>query len=102
MEQICSFYLFQIDIIQSKCIISTWAVKEDPVNACRFCRYYDLSDQNTSLLHVIEKKKSPAVCINDSQKVEAYDRVKRELNEAFLKAFPKKSSFETDGAGEKH
>jgi len=51
---------------------------------------------------VIEKKKSPAVCINDSQKVEAYDRVKRELNEAFLKAFPKKSSFETDGAGEKH
>ena len=73
-----------------------------PVNACRFCRYYDLSDQNTSLLHAIEKKKSPAVCINDSQKVEVYDRVKRELNEAFLKAFPKKSSFETDGAGEKH
>mgnify|MGYP006962255945 FL=1 len=104
MSEVCS-HRFRSREDVSQYLLREWQKLEGnfyPVNACRFCRYYDLSDQNTSLLHVIEKKKSPAVCIDDSQKVEAYDRVKRELNEAFLKAFPKKSSFETDGTGEKH
>ena len=49
-----------------------------------------LDQVNTSLLHVIEKKKSPAVCINDSQKVEVYDRVKRELKRSIFKSFSEK------------
>lgn len=104
LSEVCS-HRFRSREDVSQYLLREWQKLEGnfyPVNACRFCRYYDLSDQNTSLLHAIEKKKSPAVCINDSQKVEAYDRVKRELNEAFLKAFPQKSSFEMDGAGEKH
>ena len=92
LSEVCS-HRFRSREDVSQYLLREWQKLEGnfyPVNACRFCRYYDLSDQNTSLLHVIEKKKSPAVCINDSQKVEAYDRVKRELNEAFLKLFRKR------------
>ena len=60
MSEVCS-HRFRSREDVSQYLLREWQKLEGnfyPVNACRFCRYYDLSDQNTSLLHVIEKKKA--------------------------------------------
>lgn len=65
-----------------------------PRNVKKFCQYYDLDAKNDKLISVITGQKCPAVCINDSNHSIPYKRVKRQLDTAFGKILPDKSSFE--------
>ena len=65
-----------------------------PRNTKKFCRYYDLDEENSKLISMIEGQKCPVVCINDSNHSIPYDRVKNQLDTAFRQILPEKSSFE--------
>ena len=65
-----------------------------PGNIHRFCRYFNLGDNNTELIKTIRGQKSASVCMNDSEKITDTDAVKNTLSEAFLSILPKSSSFE--------
>lgn len=57
-------------------------------------RYFEMSDDNKSLINTITKQKKKVICINDTGKVTESDRVRRELQEAFTSILPDKSMFE--------
>lgn len=65
-----------------------------PENVKKLCRYFDLEEKNDALTDTIVNKKSPIVCINDSNQTIPYQKVKEELQQAFEKVLPEKSSFE--------
>ena len=65
-----------------------------PRNVKKFCQYYNLDAKNDRLISVITGQKCPAVCINDSNHSIPYKRVKKQLEVAFGKILPDKSSFE--------
>lgn len=65
-----------------------------PRNVGRELRYFEITDSNEKLLRAIAGGKSDMVCINDTGRVENVEQVKGDLQEAFLKRLPEKSSFE--------
>ena len=67
-----------------------------PANVSKYCSYFDLKETNKELAMTIVKQKSPIVCINDSNMKIPYQKVKKELNEAFAKVLPDKSAFELE------
>lgn len=67
-----------------------------PANVSKYCSYFDLKETNKELAMTIVKQKSPIVCINDSNVKIPYQKVKKELNEAFEKVLPDKSAFELE------
>ena len=62
----------------------------------RIGKYFEIKDKNEQLIKVIEKQKYKMICINDvSRTIEVdFENVKTELNSAFEKILPNKSSFE--------
>lgn len=53
-----------------------------------------ISNDNQKLIKSLVGKKYKTLCINDSCEVENFDKVKKELQNAFEKKFPEKCSFE--------
>jgi len=68
-------------------------------NPLKYFRYFNLSDDNETLYHVIAKQKTKLLCINDSASLQNFEKVKTELILAFKHILPMSSSFETDIAG---
>lgn len=65
-----------------------------PANVKKCCGYYDISGDNTKLVHAILKQKNDILCLNDSNTKIDFEKAKREINCAFETIFPEKSSFE--------
>lgn len=65
-----------------------------PKNVQKLCKYYDLSNDNTEFFNTIEKGKHKVVCMNDSNFEIDYEKVKKEIQEAFDLILPDKCSFE--------
>ncbi|MCD8129700.1 MAG: stealth family protein [Lachnospiraceae bacterium] len=63
-------------------------------NITRDLGYFNVGNENEKLLRAIRKRKSKIICINDANQPIAFERVKRELLEAFDEILPQKSSFE--------
>lgn len=59
-------------------------------------KYFEIKNQNEQLLEVIKKQKYKMICINDvTETINVdFERVKSEINNAFEKILPSKSSFE--------
>lgn len=63
-------------------------------NILRDFRYFNVSDDNSALLHTIKKQKKKIICINDQKINRDFESVKAELREAFWEILPEASSFE--------
>lgn len=59
-----------------------------------FGKFYSLSDNNKKIIDVIKNKKYKVVCLNDSSNIKNFEKVKKELNQAFEVIYSEKSSFE--------
>lgn len=58
-----------------------------------FGKYYAISNNNTSIIDEIKNRRHPLIVIND-QEVDDFEKIKKELNDAFRKRYPVKSGFE--------
>lgn len=65
-----------------------------PCNPLKYFGYFNISGQNEKLLNTIRKQKKRIICINDGQIGDDFDRVKKELQDAFVQILPEVSSFE--------
>lgn len=65
-------------------------------NLMRDFRYFNISEDNRALVHTIEKQKYKLICINDAQVNGDFERIKAQLQGAFLTILPKTSAFERD------
>lgn len=65
-----------------------------PYNAKKLCGYYDISDNNQQIIQAIKSKKYTFLCLNDNNHPIDFEKAKKEINIAFEKIFPKKSTFE--------
>lgn len=66
-------------------------------NLMRDFRYFNISEDNRALVHTIEKQKYKLICINDAQVNGDFERIKAQLQGAFLTILPETSAFERDG-----
>jgi hypothetical protein len=60
----------------------------------RFGELYTITSDNTGLIKDIQKHKYKAICLNDSSTDFDFEKAKNEINSAFEKILPGKSSFE--------
>ena len=60
----------------------------------RFGQYYNLSDDNKKILEDIRKSEHAVICLNDSDSIKDFERVKKELLAEFELKYPQKSLFE--------
>ena len=58
------------------------------------CKYFDVSDNNNELRQAIINPKIKEICINDSNSDVDYEKVRKEVIDAFEEILPEKSSFE--------
>lgn len=65
-----------------------------PVNVQKSFGYYNLSENNSSLLRTIKGQKKKIICINDGRIQGDFQRIKTELAEAFLQIVPEPCQFE--------
>lgn len=65
-----------------------------PRNVQKMFQYYDVSEDNSALAHILDRKKKKIICINDGQVSADVNRIRAELTGAFEKLLPEKSSFE--------
>ena len=65
-----------------------------PCNAARFCKYFNIGEDNDGLLRTITGRRAASVCINDSVGFAEFERVRQEIEQAFERILPEKSSFE--------
>lgn len=56
--------------------------------------YFELSENNHKLYQALKKQKQKVVCINDTNCPIEFNRIKKELQEAFEAILPEKSTFE--------
>lgn len=59
-----------------------------------FGKYYNLSNNNDIVIADILKKKHKVIVLNDQPNIENFYKVRKEIQDTFLKRYPKKSSFE--------
>lgn len=59
-----------------------------------FSHYFELTNYNEAIIKAIKKQKYHIICINDSDPETNFLKVSKEINEAFQKILPEKSSFE--------
>ncbi len=59
-----------------------------------FGKYFIISDNNKKIIKAIVNKKYKMICINDQNEEINFESAKTEINNAFEKIFPDKSSFE--------
>ena len=57
-------------------------------------KYYEIKDKNEIIEQEILKGKLKMICLNDSAKIENFDRTKNEIISIFEEKLPKKCSFE--------
>lgn len=60
----------------------------------KFAKSYVLSSDNDSITNAIIKQRYKAICLNDNDPGIDFTKVQNEINSAFQKILPKKSSFE--------
>lgn len=65
-----------------------------PVNIDRSQFYANLSAHNEKIVDTITKGRKKVICINDAYAGVDFEKVKKEMQEAFERIFPEKSSFE--------
>ncbi len=65
-----------------------------PTNLMKDFGYFNISRENSKLLQTISRQKKKMICINDAKIGNDFDRVKQELQAAFLQILPEVSSFE--------
>lgn len=65
-----------------------------PKNVEKTCRYYELATNNDKLYRTVAERREKIICINDANCEIDFDKIKRELNNAFEIAFPEKSAYE--------
>ncbi len=61
--------------------------------ASSFGKSYIIANDNEEIIDVIINKKYKVICLNDNDKIN-FEKAKEEINTAFEKIFPEKSSFE--------
>ena len=98
LDQVCSHPFRHKEDVSQYVLREYQKLKGDfiPANVSKYCSYFDLKETNKELAMTIVKQKSPIVCINDSNMKIPYQKVKKELNEAFAKVLPDKSAFELE------
>ena len=57
-------------------------------------KYFIYLNNNDSTVDAILNKKHQLICINDAYDYIDFEKAKKEVNDAFQKAFPNKSQFE--------
>lgn len=65
-----------------------------PANVQRNFKFFGVRDDNKKLIRTITDKKAKQICINDTNVQGDFERIGREIREAFEKILPKASSFE--------
>lgn len=60
----------------------------------KFGKYFLLSNNNDKIIKSIKKQKYKVICINDSDEINDFEKVKKQLIEAFEVNLSEKSSFE--------
>lgn len=65
-----------------------------PTNVLKDFMYFEVSDDNTKLVHAIKKQKKKMICINDAKITADFETVKAEIQAAFETILPEVSSFE--------
>lgn len=65
-----------------------------PFNPLKYFGYFNISSQNEKLVSTITKQKKKIICINDAKIGDDFDKVKQELQDAFMQILPEVSSFE--------
>lgn len=65
-----------------------------PTNVMKDFGYFNISTENNKLLQTIQKQSKKVICINDAKIGDEFDRVKHELQNAFMQILPEVSSFE--------
>ena len=65
-----------------------------PSNVKKLCGYYNISDDNQTLIQAITGQHSKILCLNDSNHKIDFEKAKSEIHHAFEQIFPEKSSFE--------
>lgn len=65
-----------------------------PCNAARLCRYFNIGTDNGGLLRTITGRRAASVCINDSVALADVEGARQEIQQAFERILPEKSSFE--------
>lgn len=59
-----------------------------PENVQKICGYYDAEQTNDRLVRSILRQKKKIICINDSNHEIDFEKVKKEINQAFEQVFP--------------
>lgn len=65
-----------------------------PTNVLKDFAYFNIGRKNQKLYSTIKKQKKKIICVNDAQIGAEFERVKKELQECFMKILPEVSSFE--------
>ena len=65
-----------------------------PGNSQRDFRYFEIDEDNRKLVSVITNQKAKIICINDAKETISFEKAKKQVNQAFDRIFPEKSSFE--------
>jgi len=60
----------------------------------KFGKLFSISNDNSALVDAIINHKYKSICTNDDEDTIDFEKAKKEINDAFEKAFPEKSSFE--------
>lgn len=65
-----------------------------PRNVQKLCAYYNVENQNDKLYKAITQRRKKIICVNDTDQKIDFEKAKSEINSAFEKIFPTKSTFE--------
>jgi len=65
-------------------------------NVVKDFRYFDLDHDNIKLIKTMNQHRIKSICMNDTNKNIDFNKVKNELQQAFVGILPKKSQFECD------
>ncbi len=71
----------------------------EPKNVLKDFAYFNIGTENRKLLKTLKKQKKKVVCINDQEIGADFDRVKKEVQQAFSTILPEVSSFERKVSG---
>lgn len=96
LSKVCSHRLRDKEDV-SQYLIREWQKLSGnfyPENRHRAFRLFTVDDQNAALVNTITRQSAKIICINDSNKKIDFLHAREELETAFAKVFPEKSSFE--------
>ncbi|MGD1370367.1 capsule biosynthesis protein CapK, partial [Enterococcus faecium] len=59
-----------------------------------FSKMYYLNDNNDLLFSEMKSPQHKIICLNDTNKVSDFEKIKNELLQTFMERYPEKSQFE--------